>query len=156
MGLPGIGEVKAVKVKCLGELAMRMARERAAARLCFNNPATVAEYYMENLRHQEKEMILLLLLDNKLNLIEEYMISVGTVRASLLSSREVFIEALKCRASFLMLLHNHPSGDPAPSKQDILITQKIKEAGELMDIPLMDHIVIGDGRYISFKEKALL
>ncbi len=111
---------------------------------------------MENLRHQEKEMILLLLLDNKLNLIEEYMISVGTVRASLLSSREVFIEALKCRASFLMLLHNHPSGDPAPSKQDILITQKIKEAGELMDIPLMDHIVIGDGRYISFKEKALL
>ena len=156
MGLPGIGEVKAVKVKCLGELAMRMARERAAARLFFNTPATVAEYYMENLRHQEKEMILLLLLDNKLNLIEEYMISVGTVRASLLSSREVFIEALKCRASFLMLLHNHPSGDPAPSKQDILITQKIKEAGELMDIPLMDHIVIGDGRYISFKEKALL
>ncbi len=156
MEIPGIGKVKAVKVKCIAELASRMARERAAVSLRFTAPATVADYYMEKMRHQEKEVVLLLLLDNKLNLIEEYMISVGTVRASLLSSREIFIEALKCRASYLMLLHNHPSGDPKPSGHDINMTQKIKEAGELMDIPLMDHIIVGDGCYISLKEEHVL
>lgn len=156
MEIPGIGEVKAVKVKCLSELAVRMAKEKAADALRFDAPATVADYYMEKMRHQEKEVILLLLLDNKLKLIEEYMISQGTVKASLLSSREVFIQALRCRACYLMLLHNHPSGDPSPSRQDIQITQKIKEAGELMDIPLIDHIVLGDGCYVSLKEEDLL
>ncbi len=99
---------------------------------------------------------MLLLLDNKLKLIEEYMISLGTVRASLLSPREVFLEAFKCRASNLMLLHNHPSGEPKPSSMDIAVTRKIKEAGELMDIPLIDHIILGDGCYISMKGEDLL
>ena len=156
MEIPGIGEVKAVKIKCVAELAMRMSRERAASTLRFNMPDTVADYYMENMRHQEKEIVLLLLLDNKLNLIEEYMISIGTVNASLVSAREIFIQALKYRACHLMLLHNHPSGDPKPSNQDILITQKIKKAGELMDIPLIDHIIVGDGCYISLKEEHLI
>lgn len=156
MEIPGIGEVKAVKIKCIAELAVRMACQRAKASLRFDYPDTVAAYYMERLRHEEKEIVLLLLLDNKLNLIEEYMVSLGTVRSSLLSAREVFIEALKCRASNLMLLHNHPSGDPHPSKQDIIITRKIKEAGELMDIPLVDHVILGDNCYISLKEENLL
>ena len=155
MEIPGIGEVKAVKIKCIAELAVRMAAQRAKASLRFDYPETVAAYYMERLRHKDKEIVLLLLLDNKLNLIEEYMVSLGTVRSSLLSSREVFIEALKCRASHLMLLHNHPSGDPHPSKQDIIITRKIKEAGELMDIPLVDHVILGDNCYISLKEEDL-
>ena len=73
-----------------------------------------------------------------------------------MSPREVFVQALKCRACYLMLLHNHPSGDPHPSRQDIVITQKIKEAGELMDIPLLDHIIVGDGCYISLKEEEIL
>ncbi len=156
MDIPGIGEVKAVKIKCLSELAMRMAREKAAGMLHFDMPGTVADYYMERMRHQEKEIILLLLLDNKLKLIEEYMISLGTVRASLLSTREVFLAAFKCRASNLMLLHNHPSGEPKPSPLDIAVTRKIKEAGELMDIPLIDHIILGDGCFISMKEEDLL
>lgn len=156
MEIPGIGEVKAVKIKCLTELAVRMSIEKVSASLKFDSPKTVADYYMEKMRHHEMEVILLLLLDNKLRLIEEYTLSQGTVRASLLSSREVFVEALKRRACNLMLLHNHPSGDPDPSKQDIVITQKIKEAGELMDIPLIDHIVLGDGCYVSLKEKDLL
>lgn len=156
MELPGIGEVKAVKIKCLTELAVRMACERAAEGLSFQSPPAVAEYYMEKMRHQEKEVVLLLLLDNKLKLIEEYMVSLGTVRASLLSAREVFVEALKCRACYLLLLHNHPSGDPHPSTQDIEITQKIKEAGELMDIPLIDHMILGDNCYISLKEEEFL
>lgn len=154
--LPGIGEVKAVKIKSITELAIRMAKEKAQKELCFKQPETVAAYFMEELRHEEKEKILLLSLDNKLQLIEEYVLSVGTVNASLLSPREVFVQALKCKASYVMLLHNHPSGDPVPSRQDISITKKIKEAGVLVDIPILDHIIIGNGCYISLKEKGLL
>lgn len=156
MSIPGIGEVKAIKIKCISELAKRMAMKKAEKTLRFDKPSTVAEYFMEDLRHEEKENILLLSLDNKMQLIEKYVLSVGTVNASLLSSREVFVQALKNRASNVMLLHNHPSGDPVPSKQDILITNKIKEAGLLLDIPLMDHIIIGSGCYVSLKEYGLL
>lgn len=156
MDIPGIGEVKAVKIKCIAELSKRMAMERAGQELKFDMPKTVASYFMEELRHEEKENILLLSLDNRLHLIEKYVLSVGTVSESLLSPREVFVQALKCKASHVMLLHNHPSGDALPSGQDILITKKIKEAGELVGIPLIDHIIIGDGRYTSLKEKGLL
>lgn len=156
MEIPGIGEVKAVKIKCMAEMAIRMAKQKAALSLKFDAPETVADYYMEGMRHQEKEKILLLLLDNRLQLIEEYVVSLGTVSASLLSTRDVFIKALRCRASSLMLLHNHPSGDPSPSQKDILITQKMKEAGELMDIPLIDHIILGNGTFISLKKEELM
>lgn len=156
MEIPGIGEVKAVKIKCLAEMAIRMAKQKAAQTLKFDTPETVADYYMEQMRHQEKEKILLLLLDNRLQLIEEYMVSLGTVSASLLSTRDVFIQALRCRASSFMLLHNHPSGDPCPSEKDILITQKMKEAGQLMDIPLIDHIILGNGTFISLKKEELI
>lgn len=156
MEIPGIGEVKAVKIKCMTEMAIRMARQRAADALKFDTPETVADYYMEQMRHLEKEKILLLLLDNKLHLIEEYMISLGTVNASLLSTRDVFIQALRVRAGKMILLHNHPSGDPHPSKEDITITQTMKKAGELMDIPLIDHIILGDRCFISLKEEELL
>ena len=156
MDIPGIGEVKAVKIKCIAELSKRMAMERAGQELKFDAPKTVASYFMEELRHEEKENSLLLSLDNRLHLIEKYVLSIGTVNESLLSPREVFVQALKCKASHVMLLHNHPSGDALPSGQDILITKKIKEAGELVGIPLIDHIIIGDGCYTSLKEKGLL
>lgn len=154
--IPGIGEVKAVKLKCIAELAVRMARESTRSNLRFDRPETVAAHFMEEMRHEEKEKILLLLLDNKLQFMEKYVLSVGTVNASLLSPREVFVHALKNQASCIMLLHNHPSGDSTPSKQDILITAKIKEAGLLVELPLVDHIIIGDGNYTSLKEKGLL
>ena len=156
MEIPGIGEVKAVKIKCIAELSKRMARERAGDELRFELPSTVASYFMEELRHEEKEMILLLSLDSRLHLIEKYVLSVGTVNASLLSPREVFVHALKCKASSVILLHNHPSGDATPSNGDLFVTGKIKETGELVEIPLIDHIIIGDGCYTSFKEKNLL
>ena len=156
MEIPGIGEVKAVKIKCMAEMAIRMAKQKAADALKFDTPVTVADYYMEQMRHLEKEKIILLLLDNKLHLIEEYMISLGTVNASLLSTRDVFIQALRARAAKMILLHNHPSGDPQPSNEDITITQTMKKAGELMDIPLIDHIILGDGCFISLKKEELL
>lgn len=156
MKIPGIGDVKAVKIRCIAELAKRMAKEKAIDNLKFDAPETVAAYFMEELRHEDKEKILLLSLDNKLHLIEKYVLSIGTVNASLLSPREVFVRALKCQASYIMLLHNHPSGDAMPSRQDILITDKIKEAGELVEISVIDHIIIGSGCYTSLKEKGLL
>ncbi len=156
MSIKGIGEVKAVKIKCLAELSMRMAMSRAGGKLQFLDPSSVAEYYMEKLRHEKKEKVVLLLLDNRSCLLEECLLSIGTVNTSLLSPREVFLAALKAEAVHIMLLHNHPSGDPAPSRQDVLITDKVKKIGSMIDIALLDHIIIGDNKYMSFKEAGLL
>lgn len=156
MEIKGIGKVKAVKIKCLAELSMRMAMSVAKKDLQFLNPESVAGYYMEKLRHEKKERVLLLFLDSKGCLIGEELISIGTVNTSLLSPREVFLMALKAEAVNIMLLHNHPSGDPAPSGHDIRITDEISEIGRIIDIPLIDHIIIGDNKYKSFKEAGLL
>lgn len=156
MQIPGIGEVKAVKLKSLAELSKRMAKERAVETLSFDTPETVADYFMEELRHEEKEKVLLLSLDTRLHLIEKSVLSIGTVNYSLLSAREVFVQAFRNQASSIMLLHNHPSGDVTPSRQDVSITEKIKEAGELLGIPLTDHIVIGNNTYTSFRQCGLL
>ena len=141
--IPGIGEVKAVQLLCIAEIAKRISVAQAASNLAFHRPDTVAEYYMERLRHKNTEQVILILLDSKNRLIHDKVLSLGTVNASLISPREI-------------LLHNHPSGDPTPSKQDIIMTRRIKEVSDLIDIPLIDHIVIGDKRYTSFKQKGLL
>ena len=156
MEIKGIGEVKAVKLKCLAELSMRMTMAAAKEGLQFLDPASVAKYYMESMRYERKEKVLLLLLDQKERLIDEEVLSIGTINASLLSPREVFVTALKKAAVHIMLLHNHPSGDPAPSKQDLQVTVDIQEIGKMVDIPLIDHIIIGDNKYMSFKEAGLL
>ena len=111
---------------------------------------------MERLRHYATENVILVLLDNKGHLLGECTISKGTVNASLLSPREIFIQALKFDASSIILIHNHPSGDAAPSKPDKAVTRQIHECGKLMNIPLIDHIIIGDHTYSSFKELGLL
>lgn len=154
--ISGIGEVKAVKVKAIGELATRMARQSVRIDRCFDSPEKLAEYYMESLRHYTTERVLLVLLDNKGHLLGECTISKGTVNASLISPREIFIQALKFDASSIILIHNHPSGDPTPSKQDRVITRQIHECSKLMNIPLIDHIIIGDHTYSSFQELGLL
>lgn len=156
MDIKGIGEVKAVKIKCLAELSMRMAMLTAKKGLRFSAPSSVADYYMERLRHEQREQVLLLLLDIRNGLLGEELLSIGTVKNSLLSPREVFVTALQARAAGIMLLHNHPSGDPTPSFQDVEVTETIKEIGSMMDIPLIDHIIIGDNKYMSFKEAGLL
>lgn len=156
MKIPGIGEVKAVQLLCIAEIAKRTSHMQAVNRLSFTMPDTVAAYYMENLRHRETEQVLLVMLDGKNRLLRDEVLSTGTVNASLISPREVFIKAMKENASNIMLLHNHPSGDPTPSRQDILVTTKIKEVSDIVDIPLIDHIIIGDNKYTSFKQKGLL
>lgn len=156
MNLPGIGEVKAVQLKCITELAIRLARSRAQEKLQFHKPSSVAAYYMESMRHLDREEVYLILLDAKLRKLHELVVSIGTVSESMLSPREIFREALRQEAVNIILLHNHPSGDPTPSTQDIEITKRIQQIGQLMNIPLVDHIIIGDNSYRSFKEAGLL
>ena len=154
--IKGIGEVKAIKLKCLTELSMRISTATAREGLCFHDSAAVARYFMEKLRHRDTECVILVCLDAKGQMIEEKRLSEGSVRMSLISPREVFLEALKSRAVHILLVHNHPSGNPAPSRADIELTQNIRELGEKMDISLLDHIIIGDNRYTSLKEAAYL
>lgn len=156
MSLDGIGQVKAVKLKCIAELSRRMAVEQRKAKVDFRSPETVADYYMEQLRHEEREYVILVSLNNKLQPLNETVISVGTVNSSLLSPREIYRHALKCGAVYVVLLHNHPGGDPTPSRADLSITEKVRKSGELLDIRLVDHIIIGDNSFISFKKERLL
>ena len=156
MHVHGVGQIKAVKLKCVAELAKRMAYQKSEINLDFSEPSAVAEYYMERLRHEEREQTILLCLNNKLKLLQETVISIGTVNLAVLSPRDVFIHALKCGASNLILLHNHPAGDPTPSRADVAITNKIRESGIMLEINLRDHIIIGDLSYCSLMEDGLL
>lgn len=151
--IKGIGEVKAVKLKCLTELSGRMSTARATLGLSFHNSAQVAEYFMERLRHKTTECVILVCLDAKGQLLSERRLSEGSVRMSLLTPREVFLEALSQKAVNILLVHNHPSGDPTPSREDKRVTANIREMGEKLDVPLLDHVVIGDRQYVSFKEQ---
>lgn len=154
-GVRGIGKVKAIQILCLSELAKRMARASALEELDFSRPQTIARYYMEDMRHREKEVLKLLLLNTRARLIGETILSVGTVDTAIVSPRELFLEALRRNAVSIIMLHNHPSGDPEPSREDMHITKRIHEAGALLGIELMDHIIIGDNCYVSLRERGL-
>lgn len=154
--IKGIGKVKAIRLKCVAEICARMQTKNRHKNPSFQDPSSVAGLFMERMRHLETEHVYLLLCDNKNHLIKEILLSKGTVNASVLSPREIFIEALRFHAVCIFLIHNHPSGDPTPSKQDIAITHTIFEVSKMIQIPLVDHIIIGDNTYISLKEKGYL
>ena len=149
----GIGKVKAIQIVCLCELAKRLARTSSGKRIVFDRAEAIADYYMVEMRHLEQEEMRCVFLDSKCQLIADKVISKGTVNSSPASPREIFIEALRCRAVNLILLHNHPSGDPNPSYQDVMVTKKIRDAGTLIGVELQDHIIIGDQCYFSLKER---
>lgn len=154
--LKGVGKVKAVQLKCAAELASRMAKSTARERLCFGRPDTIADYFMEELRYEEQEQLIVLFLDTRNRLLKEKLMFKGTVNASLASPREIFLEALEIHAVYVVLIHNHPSGDPTPSQEDIKMTERIYQCGELLGIRLLDHVIIGDCRYYSIREEKAL
>lgn len=154
--IKGIGKVKAIQISCISELAKRLSKASYQDGLSFSHPATIARYYMEDLRHEKQEVMKLLMLNSKSRLIGETDISKGTVNASLITPRELFIEALQKNAVSIVIMHNHPSGDPTPSREDMLTTKRILDAGALIGIELLDHIIIGNNCYISFREEGLL
>lgn len=156
MEFRGIGQVKAVQIKCIGELSKRIASVSAKKLLDFQNPDTIADYYMEQMRHEEQEIMICMMLNTKNQLLGETVISRGTVNASLVSPRDLILAAFRFRAVFIIIVHNHPSGDPKPSRDDLDITKRIQAACSLVDIPLLDHIIIGDQRYISFRQEGML
>lgn len=156
MSIKGIGEVKSIQIQCIGELSKRISRARIYDNLSFTDPRSISDYYMEDLRHLDRENLLILLLNTKNVLIKELIISQGTVNSSLVSPREIFIQAMKYSAVNIILVHNHPSGNSEPSREDLMITQRVKEAGDLIGISLIDHLIIGDNNYVSFKERGIL
>jgi DNA repair protein RadC len=153
--IKGIGRVKAIELHCLTELTKRMSKETRKDSIRLTSPQSVADYYMQDMRHLTREQVRLLLFDSKNKLMKDIIISQGTVNTSIMPIREVFIHAVKEEAVNIILLHNHPSGDPTPSTEDIRVTKKLAEAGNLIGISIMDHIIIGDNRYISLKEQGL-
>ena len=156
MELKGVGKVKAIRLMCVTEMSKRMARESFRHGIRFEKPATVAQYYMEQLRHLEVEQVILVMTDNKNRFLHDAVISRGTVNMSVLSPREVFLQAIRMQAVHILLVHNHPSGDPTPSRQDIQITRQMYQAAEILNIPLVDHIIIGDNTYTSLRELGYL
>ena len=157
MQIKGIGRVKGAQLLCIGELSRRIWKKTASLEtVSFHHPVDIVNYFMEDMRHREQEQVYVMFLNTKGVLIKDIMISQGTVNASVVSPREIFIEAVKYHAVSLVLVHNHPSGDPSPSKEDIHLTRRVKEAGELLGIRLLDHIIIGDNSYISLKERGVL
>ena len=152
----GVGPVKAVQIKCIAELSKRMAQASAGKKLDFCDPASIASYYMEVLRHEEQERLVCAMLDTRNHFLGDVTVTVGTVNTSLISPRELFLKALAFHAVHLVLIHNHPSGDPSPSREDLSVTRRISRAGELLGITLLDHIVIGDRQFVSLLGEGIL
>ena len=153
----GIGRVKAIQLLCLAEITKRMLRNHMAQEaLVCEEPCRIAAYYMPYMRFLETEQVRLLVLNGRNAVVSDKVISNGSFNSAFASPREVYYYALKHKAVSVILLHNHPSGDPSPSREDLVLTRRIVQAGELIGIPLLDHIVIGDNRYVSLKESGYL
>ncbi|MGN0243896.1 MAG: DNA repair protein RadC [Lachnospiraceae bacterium] len=156
MRIKGVGRVKAIQLRCLCELSRRISKAVSKESLSFQKPSSIAQYVMEDMRYLTKEQMRVLYLDTKCALISDRVVSVGTVNSSIANPREIMIEALKLDAVSLILIHNHPSGDPSPSREDINTTKRMLAAGECIGISVLDHIIIGNGVYISLKEQGLI
>ena len=152
----GVGQVKAIQLKAVAELSRRIAKTNSGYRLKMSNPESIAEYYMERLRHEKQEFLLCAFFDAKNVFLGDAIISKGAVNYAYVSPREVFRYAFDFEAVMFILLHNHPSGDPTPSEDDVRITQRIQKGAQILQLDLVDHIIIGDNKYYSFKENELI
>lgn len=156
METKGIGECKASQILAAIELGKRINFLYALDKVKINQPNTIADLFMDEMRYLQKEHFRIVLLDTKNQIIVTEEISVGTLNASIVHPRDVFKVAIKRNANSIILIHNHPSGDPTPSREDINITNRLADVGNLVGIKVLDHIIIGDNKYISFKERRLI
>jgi len=150
--ISGIGLVKALCLKCIVEISERIALSEYNSKVNFTSPKSIADYYMERFRHLNHEEFCVIFLDSNNRLITERVLTIGTINQSIVSVREVFINALDLKALRIVLLHNHPSGNCEPSMDDIMTTKALYKAGQLLNIEVLDHLIIGDRNYLSFKE----
>ena len=149
----GVGQVKAATLQAAIELGRRLSVQSAAQLRVIHGPEDVAHFAMPRYRFEQKEHFAVMLLNTKNHIIGMPEVSVGSLSASVVHPREVFRAAIDHAAAAMILLHNHPSGDPLPSREDIAVTDRLVKAGRIMDIPVLDHVVLGNECYYSFKEK---
>jgi DNA repair protein RadC len=154
--IKGTGPAKAASIKASLEMAKRLNSDRLVNGQRFSSPEQVYEHYHFAFRDRRKEYFLTLLLDGKNRILKEVQISEGSLNQSIVHPREVFSPAVRESAAAVILVHNHPSGDPTPSREDTEITRRLKEAGEIMGVRVLDHIIIGDGSFVSFTSKGML
>lgn len=154
--IKGIGPVKALQLLAGLELGRRISRIRHSDAVSIRRPEDAVDLVMESMRHLRKEHFVCLFLNTKNRVLAQETVSIGTLDASLVHPREVFRAAIKHGAASMICVHNHPSGDPTPSREDVDITKRLMEAGELVGIEVLDHIVIGDNQYVSLKERGLV
>jgi len=153
--IKGAGPAKAASVLAALTLAKRVNTARLANLERFTSPAQVFQHFHYRFRDRRKEYFLILLLDGKNRILREVQISEGSLNQSIVHPREVFNPAVRESAAAVILVHNHPSGDPTPSREDLEISRRLKEAGELLGIRVLDHIIIGDNACVSFVERGL-
>lgn len=153
--LRGIGPAKAASIKAALELGRRIALS-VCNRVAIKSPEDVQNIVREEMRYYDREHFRVLYLDRKGGLISMEDVSVGGLHSSLVHPREVFKTAIKRSAASLILVHNHPSGDPSPSQEDIEVTRRLAEVGKLMGIEVLDHIIIGEKGYTSLKSRSII
>ena len=151
----GLGEAKASQIKAAIELGRRLTLESPAERAAINSPADAAALVQYEMSGLEQEHLRVILLDRRNRVLETVEVYKGSVNSSQIRVGEVFKEAIRKNASALIVIHNHPSGDPTPSPDDVAVTRAIVQAGKLLDVEVLDHLVIGQGRWVSLKERGL-
>ena len=154
--ISGIGPCKASEILAAVELGKRLASIPAADRDIIKSSSDIADIFMEKMRYHKKEHFMSLMINAKGQIIEETEVSIGDLCSSTTHPREVFVDAVRRSAGSVIFVHNHPSGDPTPSDMDISTTKRLMEAGEILGIPVLDHIIIGDGNYISMKAAGII
>lgn len=154
--IKGIGLAKVAQIKAVVELGKRIRGYKGNDSYKINSPSDLADLVMEDMRHLKKEHLRVAFLNTKNIVIELKDLSIGSLSASVVHPREIYSEAIRKSSAAIIICHNHPSGDPTPSQEDLNITKRLFEVGKLVGIELLDHLVIGDGCYISLKEKGIL
>lgn len=154
--ISGLGTAKIAQIKAAFELGKRLMAESSDGRPVFSSSHAIYSYFAPRFKNFKKEIFISVLLDAKNRLLRECKVSEGTLTNSLIHPRETFKEAIKESAASVIFVHNHPSGDPSPSRDDIINTERLKNAGDIIGINLLDHVIIGDGKYVSLKEKGML
>ncbi|MCR5182054.1 MAG: DNA repair protein RadC [Clostridia bacterium] len=156
MDLPGIGPKKAATMICAMELGRRTASPAGKKRKKIGTPSELADFFMEDMRHLKKEHFKVLLLNVRLEVIGLETVSIGDLAGAPVHPRETFEPAIRKGAAAVCFAHNHPSGDPEPSDDDINVTKRLMECGDILGIRVLDHIIIGDGTYRSMKEAGFM
>ena len=156
MQIKGIGKVKAIQLKAVGEIAIRMFKTNNYKEVTINTPKDLAEILMSELKFEKREIVKIVVLNNKNQILKIKDIALGGSNFANASMKDILIEPIKMEAPKFILVHNHPSGDPTPSRQDIIFTESLLENAKLLDIKLLDHLVIGNMNYTSIFTKIAL